>query len=253
MSRRFSLIVLLCSACVDYSPVPIIEEEKPPLPKVNPYQSSDVPQPLPDAAPNCYNTKPIQATTRLFFEAVEPGCDWSVDGNLRPEDGYLTARSEQHLSIDLSSYQDICEIWFDFDPDRKDQSMVYDDELFFTLNDIVLLASDKTQTQRLTTDGLFHFFDWDVLAGTPINFATSVPPYCVGEEAGWATCDLPAAHLNGQIELEMNDYLTNEISDYAINHGALDFALITVGDNDPEDDCSHTAFTFEVIISAVPK
>jgi hypothetical protein len=190
-------------------------------------------------------------TFQLSFDEVRPGCEWNADGNLSPVDGQLTARITQTQEVDIQSFAEICGVSFDFDPDKSGQSIYYDDELFFMFNGIVLLASDVKQVQALDVDGDFYRYDWDVLAGTPIDFSSSVPAYCLGEAEGWSQCVVPDAHVEGEVVLELEANLMRALGDVAIADGELVFDMVTVGDNDPENDCAHSSWSFDVIIDAI--
>ena len=200
---------------------------------------------------NCDNTAPEEHTVRITFEEPEERCRWEEWGNLAPEDGYLTAQNRQFNRVDMSEFETVCGLTFDFDPDNTGQSIVYDDELFLVLNEMVLLASDETQVKRLQADDLFYTYDWDTLAGTPIDWSTSVPPYCVGEAEGLSSCSVPDQHVNGPVALELAPELMLSLGERALDDGNLTFGMVTIGDNDPSSDCSHSPFTFEVTIYAI--
>ena len=199
----------------------------------------------------CENTKSTPYTFQLSFDEVQPGCEWNTDGNLSPAEGQLTARITQTQDVDIASFTAICSLSLDFDPHKSGQSIYYDDELFLMINGIVLLASDTTQVQTLETDGYFYRYDWSVLAGTPIDFSPSVPPYCLGEAEGWSQCTVPDADVEGEVVLELEESLMRVLGDIAIADGALVFDMVTAGDNDEGRDCSHSYWTFEVKIDAI--
>lgn len=202
-------------------------------------------------APSCENTAPTEHVFEITFEGIEPGCEWGVDGNLEPVDGLLNARVQQTRTVELNAFNEICGISFDFDPDQTGQTLTYDDELFFTMNDIVMLASDETQVARLEEMDGFYFYDWDVLAGTPIDFSPSIPPYCVGEAEGLSTCTMPAAHYEGEVSLSLGAPLVRDLGELIIEDQTLDFTMIAVGDNDPTDDCTYSSWDFNVTIHAI--
>ena len=201
--------------------------------------------------PTCENTTPMHVVYEVTFEGIDPGCEWGVDGNLEPAEGHLTARVEQSRSVDISSFSQICDLGFDFDPYGEDQRLRYDDEVFFMLNDMVLLASDVTQVERLSDVDGFHRFDWSELAGTPINFSNTVPPYCVGEAAGLSTCSVPDAHVDGAVALQLDDALVDDLGEQIIADRRLDFTMVAAGDNDPSRDCTYSTWSFFVAVTAI--
>lgn len=243
-------LVGLATGCVDYTPVSI-DDYTPSTDGVTAYTSPSIPAPLPKAAASCDNTEPTRHQFRILFEEVQPNCAWGTDGNLPQTEGVLSARVTQVHEIDMTQFDQICEIDFDFDPDGTGQTMAYDDELFLVLNDIVLLASDESQVHQFAEDGLFRWYDWNDLAGTVINFSPAVPPYCLGQAEGWTTCSVPDAHTTGAVSLKMDTHLVRALGEEIIDAEQMRFQMVAAGDNDPSSDCAHSAFEFEVSIEAL--
>ena len=49
----------------------------------------------------CDAAAPTRVTLDVLFPEREPGCDWGEDGNLEPEQGILTARTEDVVLLDM--------------------------------------------------------------------------------------------------------------------------------------------------------
>lgn len=192
-----------------------------------------------------------QVTLDVSFPEREPSCDWGADGNLEPEQARLTARTEDVVALDMPESVAICDVTFDFaDPDSE-QILRYDDNFLFTLDDVVLAASYAPMVDVLEADGHLRLYDWDRLVGTP--FVLDDPrTYCLGETEGLATCTIPAPETSGVISLDYGAEIVNELADYAFAEQRYEFAFVTVGDNDAEEDCSHAAFGFTVDVAYVP-
>lgn len=202
-------------------------------------------------SPDCTNALLVSETFDIHFEERSPSCEWDTDDNLPAEDGYLTARTRESHVIPVDLSRQICGITFDFDPDQNGQTLSYDDELFLLFNDVVLLSSDAKQVNRLKEKDGLRLFDWEDLAGAPIDFSPSVPHYCLGEQEGLSTCEVPDAHITGNVQLELESQLMKTLGDHAVDIGEATFDLVTIGDNDPENDCFHTPFSLSITIQSV--
>lgn len=200
-----------------------------------------------DVASVCERHTPTVETFTLTFPADPPGCAWGEDGNLEMAQGVVTARAEQHLTLPLPEDAVVCDLTMSFEVDPGfEQVIYYDDNMFFTFNDVVLAASYGPMVDTLPKDGLFARWDWASLAGMPFDFDSATPTYCLGEAEGLSACDIPPPETNGPIALAFDPGLVNQLSFAALQAGTFDYAFVTIGDNDPDVDCYHDAFTIEV-------
>ena len=53
------------------------------------------------------------------------------------------------------------------------------------------------------------------------------------------------------MSLELNESLMEDLGELSIAENEMVFEMTTVGDNDPESDCSHSSWTFDVTVSAI--
>ena len=80
-------------------------------------------------------------------------------------------------------------------------------------------------------------WDWASIAGAELEFG-KVPTFCLGEEEGRATCDIPPPETPGEMALDFDDDLVAELSLRALEQDRMAFTFITFGDNDAATDCS---------------
>lgn len=201
-----------------------------------------------DVVQACLEGEPNTLTLVVEFPALADGCPFGERDNLEREDAHVTARIEQSDALSLPADAVICDVVFDFEGVSGGQGtpMVYDDNFFFTFNDVVLAASHAPMVQQLEAeDGLFYAYDWADLAGTPFSFDTDIPTFCIGEDAGLSTCDIPPPETDGVMALSFDGDITSELSYRAVDEQRTDFSFVTIGDND-DSDCSHEAFSFAV-------
>lgn len=194
----------------------------------------------------------VTETFRIDFPATEGECAWGEDGNTGPTQGYLSARVEQTEALDLTKIV-ACDMDFDFAGEAGlEQDIVYDDNFFFLFNGIVLAASYRPWVEALPAEGIFRFYDWTTIVGME-NLFSGVPTYCLGDETDQADCDIPPPETQGPIALSFDLAITSELSFRAIDETRAEFGFVATGDNDPDIDCAHEAFFFEVTVPYLPR
>jgi len=205
-----------------------------------------------DIAELCEQGEPQLLARTLSFPATERGCAWGEGGNLGPEQGLVTAREEQLAALALPTGAVICDMAFDFAGVNGGEGtpMEYDDNFFFTFNDVVLAASYKPLVDVLPVeDELYRVYGWSTLAGAPFEFEDTTA-YCLGEDEGLASCEVPPPETAGLLQLAFDPEVANQLAYRAIAEGRAEFAFITLGDND-DTDCFHEEFAFEVEVPFV--
>jgi hypothetical protein len=204
----------------------------------------ETPEDVEDA---CARYEPETVTLSVVFPAQEETCPWGEGDNTPPNDGYLAARVEQTEALDLPDEAVICDLGFDFTglvPDEV-QVMVYDDHFFFTFNDIVLASSLQPAVAELPGD--LPTWDWPSVAGLDYHaLGDNYDSYCLGEDEGDSTCEIPQTEQTGAISMTFGESLVAELSLTAIEDQRFDFAFVTAGDDDADVDCRHDAFGFTV-------
>ena len=124
----------------------------------------------------------------VVFSASTGGCDWGQDGNLDEAQGYLTARSESTVTIELDAGQIGCDLDFEFTDISSDYDprMYYDDNFVFTFNDVVLASSYARWIPQFDDEDGLAIYDWDAIVGSEVEFS-GVPSYCLGRATAWPT------------------------------------------------------------------
>ena len=204
----------------------------------------------------CKEGVPETVVLDVVFPAESPGCDWGQNGNLDMAQGRVTGRSEQYVELELPQNGVICDLGFAFDsidPSFEQQKpFVYDDNFFLTFNDVVLAASyGPMVVDRFENDAGLYRYNWDRLKGYEFSF-NSVPAYCIGASEGLSDCTIPPPETNGLMSLSFGGELIRQLSYVAVEEKRFEFMLATIGDNDPQTDCSHETFGFQIEVTYVP-
>lgn len=204
----------------------------------------------PDAAPDpCEGA--LNRRIPVSFERLAPACPWGLGDNLLPAQERATARSEQTFEFaSPTAGGELCALRFDFTRGGEAAELRYDDNFFLILNGVVLAASDRDLVARLPREGELVLWQWIRVAGSLMN-VTSVDPYCLGEEAGIGSCLVPDTDSLGAFRLDLPLERFPEL--IARAEGAdVTLRFVTVGDNDPDTDCSHGGVSFELSYAFVP-
>jgi hypothetical protein len=200
----------------------------------------------------CSENEPTVVTLLVEFPATEPDCPFGVGDNLDLEQSVITARVEQNVELALPEGVVVCDLAFDFQAISGGEGtpMVYDDNFWFTFDDVVLAGSYGPMVDQFRKEGSLPLYEWSRIVGTPIEF-DGIDTYCLGETEGRADCEIPPPETNGIMSLSFDDDLVNELSFRAVQAERFDFSFITMGDNDPELDCAHEEFAFVVEVPYV--
>jgi len=206
-----------------------------------------------DIATACSEGDPISVTLEVEFPATDPDCPFGEGDNMDIENGVITARVEQFDSLELPEGVVVCDLAFDFQgiTGGEGTPMVYDDNFWFTFDDVVLAGSYGPMVEEFDKDGNLPIYSWDSIVGYPFEFDDTIPTYCLGEADGSSDCDIPPPETNGVMSLSFDEDLVNELSLRAVQSERFDFSFITMGDNDPDRDCAHEYFAFTVEVPYV--
>lgn len=198
----------------------------------------------------CEQGTPEDVELEVFFENPRRTCPFGEEDNLPRTQGVMTARIEQTVSVALPEGGVACDLGFDFqgiDPSTE-QIMQYDDHFLLNFNDVVLASNNREITDELGDTGLL-LYEWDDIVGLEFSF-DDTPNYCLGEDEGLSTCEIPEPETPGPISLSFSGELVDELSLRALDLGRYDFQFVTTGDND-DSDCSHEDFEFLVTAPVV--
>ncbi len=204
-----------------------------------------------DVGDLCAESAPATTTIPVVFDAYDDGCPWGEGDNLKAEDAHCTARYEQTESIDIGTGAVICDVAFDFQLEGGDVNrMEYDDNFFFTFDDVVLAASYGPFVELFPQEEGLPIYDWSSIVGQPFTFS-GYDTYCLGEAEGLATCRIPEPETEGAMALAFDPSIIEKLSTRAIAQDRVEYGFIAFGDNDASSDCYHAEFAFDVTISYV--
>lgn len=243
-----------------------------PNPKDSPGFPSDPAEPsYRDTVANCddaqLNNSLLETTYTVSFPAAIE-CQFNEAGNTKNDinaagngpriDGWMMARNETYQSIDFPADATLCDAEFNF----PEQSMKYDDEIFLTMNNNILIASTDFSAQTgddrlvngLATNDL-GLVQWNWMGDNGLyNLAyVNTPKYCLGlspsDPEYDQKCNIPETDTLGQMKLDLpaNEAIKLNMKN---NTDQIQFGFITTGDND-NGDCEHSAYSFEVRVKYI--
>lgn len=175
--------------------------------------------------------------------AARKSCDFGENGNLEKKDRYVQARSVESQVIDLPENALIC----DMSIQSRSSKLHYDDFIFFTLNEQVLIASNEKLLNSLPQIQEQYYWNWDQIRGSKIR-DFEAESYCISD----AQCTIPPHDEVGRFDLELSteSMIFSQIAAKAFDKGAAEFKLITTGD-DNNKDCMHSDFELDLQLKYV--
>jgi hypothetical protein len=178
------------------------------------------------------------------------GCPWGSNGNLSEKDMYLRARVEQPQQLKLPPGAIICKMEWEI----PGQGMWYDDYMWVTFNDAVLMSAvNFTGLPTLKKQGDLVFYDWNLLKGMSYaSLSTGPSPFCLGQDKGLGSCTLPGTENSGTIAFKLEPSMVQQLAQLGLAQNRYELKVVSAGDND-DTDCSHTPFTFNVTTHYVKK
>ncbi len=184
----------------------------------------------------------------LHFPEIAAGttCSFGSNGNLSRRDGFIRAYFKQDQAIALPAGAKLC--GFSIEPTSG--AMHYDDEMFFLVENRVLMAT-KDYTEYFPKDGIFSTFSWESLRNQVYNQFDQRGLYCVGGADGLSECQLPPTDTTGTIELSISGELSSSLATLLEEKDVLNFSWVTTGDND-DSDCRHTDIKLPLVMHYVP-
>lgn len=186
-----------------------------------------------DVIPSCANALQTKIIT-VNFNSIND-CKWSQGGNLEKKNGYIQARYEEPVNLDIPSGATLCDLEMDF----PEQPFTYDDHVILTLNDRILMNTGSDMHKYLNSDGSGYIYDWSKLAGKSQDVGET-KLYCNGN----STCNVPNTEQNGKILIDIPKSTIQQIVTMA-PQSVNQIKMITTGDNDA-GDCNHTPISFTV-------
>lgn len=204
----------------------------------------------------CAASTKVKKTVNLVFQATQGNqeslCRWKSNPDGASDN--IRGVYSQVQSVDLPEGSTLCGsrlFTATTTPWR------YDDEVVLTLNDVILLTSQKnyikapdgTIIQKPVAGG--WSFDWEALASKNLPNHQSRPEdrYCHGSDA--SKCSIPITEQQGQVRLDLATEAMAELSAKAYAERKVEFALWVTGDNEKAIDCKHSGITIQAELEYV--
>lgn len=191
---------------------------------------------------------------------------FNIEGNGPRLNGKVRARVEQYFNVELPTAGTICDIDFIF----PESTMQYDDEIFLTLNNYVVMSSQNYSTGsgsihytnglKINENGLMVYNWIGDNSLYNLHYGQAVTPkYCLGVDPSDPQydikCNIPPTEVNGQFKLEIP---SSEIIKVGLSGQGQDissktevnFGFISTGDND-NGDCEHSEYNFNVLVKYI--
>ena len=195
---------------------------------------------------------------RVKFPNTGLRCEFSPEpnkinaqGNLGKIEDVITARREQVVKVELPQNAVVCGMEFLQPGSSQSQNMRFDDEIIFLLNNNVIASSFNYNKQFKGSNpsaGELIQYRWEKIRGQTYRQSGDNDLYCFGKDIGQGSCIIPKTETNGIIRIEMAQGIVHRLAADAITKGALEFSLVTTGDNNVEIDCQHMDFEFDVTL-----
>ena len=168
-------------------------------------------------------------------------CSWGAGDNLSALDARVRALETQEVAIDLGADVPVCDVRFEFAESEGGMGFMlqYDDQLMLTLNERIIVATDRRMVvdQPTDADGLL-VFDWAEVRDMEMDFHPE--PWAIGHDY---ELEMPSHDTVGPAFIAVEDAALSSLRTAATEE--LVFSLHAFGDNDPTD-CSHTGVGFWV-------
>ena len=133
----------------------------------------------------------------------------------------------------------------------------YDDEIYLTLEDHVLVSSDTinrmapmSETDNDTQGIGPYLFDFNKLSGVNYDREVRDDKYCLGQERSTGSnpnpnCTFPKTQQSGVFNIEIPEEEFTQVSADVANAGELDISLIVTGDDNFKIDCQHSGIEMQ--------
>lgn len=190
----------------------------------------------------CHGNSVIVKDEVLDFPEIPQGttCKFGEGDNLSRVDGRIRAYLKQSQTVTIPDGAYLC----GFDLEHDNASMRYDDEMFFSVNDRLLLAT-RDYTDYMRKNQEFYSFAWNDLVNKPYDTNDMRGVYCAGGSEGLASCSVPPTETAGQIKLSFQKEMEAALAKSLQDERSLAFDWVTTGDND-NSDCRHTAIKLKL-------
>jgi hypothetical protein len=156
-------------------------------------------------------------------------CLWGQDGNNAKTNGTLAARLERQFPISIPQGRTVCSM----KAGSEQQTIRYDDHLFLSLNENILLSNGAGVASLVAGSNGFPQYSWEKLLGLS---TADKKMYC----APGVTCQLPKTQEIGAFSFELSEEANKRLFGSLLGK-PLNFKLTVTGDNDAVSDCQLNA------------
>lgn len=171
-------------------------------------------------------------------------CNWETEGNLARRDGYLQAINTQVQNLQLNQDSVLCDLEI---ATSVDETVHYDDFLFLTMSDSLILSSNGAATKFLNKKE--NIYQWNIkqILGKPIHRFES-GAYCI---EGSTHCEITGHDKAGAIHFALGSQSLAPLSFAVFDKKSVPISLHITGDND-DGDCFHSGLNFKANLTFLP-
>jgi hypothetical protein len=178
---------------------------------------------------NACNSRPKNSATAqvVFSDNIGSRCAFGRDGNMPMKDAALAARIERTFAVGIPQSRIICSM---STSSEGSQTVRYDDHLFLSLNDNLIMTRSAAFSSLNKQGNGFYRYEWDRLRGQGTGALGS--PFC----AEGVSCQLPQTEKAGSFGFSLDNSANKRLFGSLLGQ-ELSFRLVVTGDNDPASEC----------------
>ena len=194
----------------------------------------------------CKDPAKVQTLQQNLNFQKRENCSFGEGDNLERKNNFVTARESQTIKANLPENSVVCDIQLA----SSQADLHYDDFLFITLNDDILVASEVGFADLFEPVNGLKPWDWTKIVDKPFSLAegaTKGMPYCLNDVA----CAIPGHDQTGAFSYSVNIEQVPALAAKVINEGKMDFTVIATGD-DNDADCDHSSFNLNLEVKYAP-
>jgi hypothetical protein len=151
-------------------------------------------------------------------------CEFGKNGNLVAKSATLAARLEHNIAIPGTQGRILCSM----NAESGTQVIRYDDQLFLSINNNLIVSSSAAVSQLDKAANGFRQYNWDKVRGA----STGASKFC----ADGVSCNLPKSESTGNFNFSISQEANNRLFS-SIAGQQLSVGLVITGDNDIALDC----------------
>ena len=203
-----------------------------------------------DVLDACTSGTKVTRTVKVEFAENTGTCAFGTAGNSSRLDGKVRARLEKYVNIALPENDLICDVRIS----SANQSLKFDDEIFLTFNNIILLSSYNYNNRFSVVSGAAetpaYQYSWQkLIGGFNPGQQHADGGYCLGEGQLGSSCNIPVTQTVGNFALELGQRESAFLGLSAASSKQAKVGFIVTGDND-SSDCKHSKISVDVHLTS---